>query len=263
MSTSIAALNVNDGRWQLKARVSSISTRRSWANERSEGSFFTVVLTDVEGSTIRGTFFRGAVDKFYNQMHVGNVYTFSGGRLKKANPKYNTCLSQLEIIFDINSDIRLDHAVASNSPRGRRSSSLATKTASAPPKAAHNSSNNTTPKPSASSPKAARPASSNKKQHPGTVINRGVWGKELAKNKEKVRTPTDKSSTTTEVTPVFDPNLNDTDRQKLRADRAAAAEARMKQSAIGGGNNSKKRSRSKSQVRSSTPVRSKMRWNLK
>jgi len=265
MPTSIAALNVNDGRWILKARVSSISTRRSWANERSEGSFFTVVLTDVEGSTIRGTFFREAVDKFYNQMHVGNVYTFSGGRLKKANPKYNTCQSHLEIIFDVHSDIRLDHAVASNSPKRRRSSSLATTTASAPPKAAHNSSNNTTPKPSSSPKAAALPASRNKKQHPGTVMNRGVWGKELAKNKEEARTPTDKSSTTTEVTPVFDPNLNDTDRQKLRADRAAAAEARMnKQSAmIGGGHNNKKRSRSKSQVRASTPVRSTMRWNLK
>jgi replication factor A1 len=86
MSTSIATLNVNDGRWRLKARVSSISNRRSWANERSEGSLFSVVLADAEGSTIRGTFFREAVDKFYDQMQVGNVYTFSGGRLKNQNP---------------------------------------------------------------------------------------------------------------------------------------------------------------------------------
>jgi hypothetical protein len=261
MSTSIATLNVNDGRWGLKARVSSISNRRSWANEKSEGSLFSVVLADAEGSTIRGTFFCEAVDKFYNQMQVGNVYTFSGGRLKKANPQYNTCQSQLEITFDVNSDIRLDHdAIACNSPKGRRSSSHAAATASSPLKAAHWNFNNLTPK--ASKPEAARPVSANK--HPGTVMNRGVWGKESAANTEGTRTPVDKSSnTTTEVTPVFDPKLNETDRQKLRADRAAAAEARLKQNATSRGNNNKKRSRSKSPVRSSTLVRSSpMRWNL-
>lgn len=261
MSKSIATLNVNDGRWRLKARVSSISNRRSWANERSEGSLFSVVLADAEGSTIRGTFFREAVDKFYNQIQVGNVYTFSDGRLKKCNPQYNTCQSQLEIIFDVNSDIRLDHAIASNSPKGRRSSSHAAATASAPLKAARRSSNNLTP--NALGPEAARPVGSNK--YPGTVLNRGVWGKESTKNTEGPRTPVDKSSnTTTEVTPVFDPKLNESDRQKLRADRAAAAEARMKQNAMSRRNDNKKRSRSKSPVRSSTPVRSSpMRWTLK
>jgi hypothetical protein len=262
MSTSIATLNVNDGRWRLKARVSSISNRRSWANERSEGSLFSVVLADAEGSTIRGTFFREAVDKFYDQMQVGNVYTFSGGRLKKSKPQYNTCQSQLEIIFDVHSDIRLDHPIASNSPKGRRSSSHAGATASTPLKAARRSSINLTPE--AFKTEAARPVSSNK--HPGTVMNRGVWGKESTKNTEGTLTPVGKSSnTTTEVTPVFDPKLNETDRQKLRADRAAAAEARLKQNPMSRGSNNKKRSRSKSPVRSSTPVRSSspMRWTLK
>jgi replication factor A1 len=65
-------------------------------------------LLDSSGVDVRCTFFKEGVDKFYNFLEVGRVYTFSGGRLKVANMQYNNCKSQFEITFDQNSEIHLD-----------------------------------------------------------------------------------------------------------------------------------------------------------
>lgn len=107
--TPISQLNMYQNRWTIKARLTSKSDIRTWSNAKGEGSLFSIELLDSSGTDIRATFFKEAVDKFYNMLEVNKVYTFSGGRLKVANMQWNTCKSQFEITFDQNSEIHLDN----------------------------------------------------------------------------------------------------------------------------------------------------------
>jgi replication factor A1 len=107
MYTPIKELNMYQNRWTIRARVVSKSDVRTWSNAKGEGRLFSVELQD-ESCDIRATFFKEAVDKFYNMLQVSQVYTFAGGRLKVANLQYNTCKSNHEITFDQNSEVHLD-----------------------------------------------------------------------------------------------------------------------------------------------------------
>ena len=95
-------------RWTIKARVTSKSDVRTWSNAKGEGSLFSIEVLDSTGTDVRATFFKEAVDRFYDTLEEGRVYTFSGGRLKVANAQWNTCKSSVEITFDQNAEIRLD-----------------------------------------------------------------------------------------------------------------------------------------------------------
>jgi replication factor A1 len=105
--TPISQLNMYQNRWTIKARVVSKGDIRTWSNARGEGSLFSVELLDSSGMDIKATFFKDAVDKFFNQVDVGQVYHISGGRVKVANMQYNTCKSKYELNFDQNSEVRL------------------------------------------------------------------------------------------------------------------------------------------------------------
>jgi replication factor A1 len=107
--TPIAQLNMYQNKWVIKARVTSKSDIRTWSNAKGEGSLFSIELLDSSGMDVRATLFKEAVDKFYNMLEVGKVYTLTGGRLKVANMQYNTCKSNFEITFDQNSEIHLDN----------------------------------------------------------------------------------------------------------------------------------------------------------
>lgn len=107
--TQIAALNLYQNRWTIKARVTNKGDVRSWTNSKGEGTLFSVTLLDSSAVDIRATFFKEAVDVFYSMLEEDKVYTFSGGRLKTANMQYNTCKSGFEITFDQNSEIHLDN----------------------------------------------------------------------------------------------------------------------------------------------------------
>jgi len=104
--TAIAALNMYNNRWTIQARVTVKSDVRTWSNSKGEGSLFSVELLD-STQDIRATFFKEAVDRFYNMLETGKVYTFSGGRLKVANAQYNNCKSNFEITFDDKAEIHL------------------------------------------------------------------------------------------------------------------------------------------------------------
>ncbi|KAL7487194.1 hypothetical protein ACHAW6_012791 [Cyclotella cf. meneghiniana] len=107
--TPIAGLNMYSNRWVIRAKITNKSEIRTWSNAKGEGSLFSIVLLDSSGFDVKCTFFKEAVDKFYNMLEEGKVYNFSGGRLKVANMQYNTCKSQFEITFDQNSEIHLDN----------------------------------------------------------------------------------------------------------------------------------------------------------
>jgi len=100
MYTPIASLNMYQNRWTIKARVTTKNPVKEWNNARGQGKLFSVSLLDSSNTDIRATFFKEAVDAFFNMLEEGSVYTFSGGRLKVANQQWNTCKSNFEISFD-------------------------------------------------------------------------------------------------------------------------------------------------------------------
>ena len=103
----ISELNTYQNRWTIKARVTTKSDIRSWVNAKGEGSLFSVELIDSSAIDIKATFFKEAVDKFYEMLEVDKVYTFSGGRLKDAKMEYNVCKCPYEISFDQKAEIHL------------------------------------------------------------------------------------------------------------------------------------------------------------
>ena len=104
--TPISALNMYQNRWTIKARVTSKNPIKEWNNARGQGKLFSIALLDSSETDIRATFFKEAVDAFYNLLEVGGVYTFSGGRLKVANAQWNTCKSNFEVTFDDKANIQ-------------------------------------------------------------------------------------------------------------------------------------------------------------
>ena len=101
----ISALCATTSDWTIKARATQKSAIRTFSNARNEGKFFKCVLVDSRGDEIQATFFNSACDKFFDIVHQGKVYSFSGGTVKGANMKYMNCNNDYEITFDKNSKI--------------------------------------------------------------------------------------------------------------------------------------------------------------
>lgn len=256
--TLISELAASKPGWNIHARVLSKSPVKKWNNSNGQGSFFSITLKDIS-STIRATFFKQAVDQFYGQLDVGKVYSFSKGLVKMANQKFNTCQSHLEIIMDTNSEIvLLEETCAVEDTKPRVASAIT------PP-----------PKPLALS-------SSSMVFHHTTngdsgVIKQGDWRKPPERSPKPVNRPStylkqfSKNATGTPVStpppaeehthPHRDANLTDEERAKLRADRAAAAEARIKKQQYGV--SKRKRTRDSDVPPLVSPHSSKrMRWSL-
>jgi replication factor A1 len=102
---AISSLNPYRNRWTIKARVTKRGPKKTWSNARGEGSLFKVDLLDAEGTEIEATFWKDAVDKFYDMLSDGTVATFSGGKIKQANKKFSTINNDYGITFDTSSVI--------------------------------------------------------------------------------------------------------------------------------------------------------------
>ncbi|GMH90990.1 hypothetical protein TrST_g6866 [Triparma strigata] len=103
----VSQLNPYQNKWVIKGRITNKGDMRTWNNAKGEGCLFSIDILDASGMDIRGTFFKEDANKWFNVLEVDKVYTFSGGRLKVANPQWNKCKCQHEITFDRSTDIQL------------------------------------------------------------------------------------------------------------------------------------------------------------
>ncbi|XP_021889906.1 LOW QUALITY PROTEIN: replication protein A 70 kDa DNA-binding subunit E-like [Carica papaya] len=102
----IAALNPYQGRWTIKARVTSKGELRHYNNPRGDGKVFSFDLLDADGGEIRVTCFNAVADQFYNQIEAGKVYLFSKGSLKPAQKNFNHLNNDFEIYLESTSTVQ-------------------------------------------------------------------------------------------------------------------------------------------------------------
>ncbi|KAL8128560.1 hypothetical protein V2J09_017715 [Rumex salicifolius] len=103
----IAALNPYQGRWAIKARVTSKSDVRRYNNARGDGKVFSFDLLDSDGGEIRATCFNAVLDRFYDAIVVGKVYVISKGSLKPVKKDYNHLKNEWEILLESSSTVDL------------------------------------------------------------------------------------------------------------------------------------------------------------
>lgn len=102
----IAALNPYQGRWTIKARVTSKGELRHFNNPRGDGKVFSFDLLDSDGGEIRVTCFNAVADQFYNQIEVGKIYMISRGNLKPAQKTFNHLRNDQEIFLESTSIVQ-------------------------------------------------------------------------------------------------------------------------------------------------------------
>jgi replication factor A1 len=89
----------------IKARCTFKGDLRTYQNDRGEGKVFSIEILDQHGGEIRCTMFNEQADKFYSMLEVGEIYEFSGGRVKVANKRYQRCDNDFTLTFDYSTEI--------------------------------------------------------------------------------------------------------------------------------------------------------------
>ncbi|KAL3688110.1 hypothetical protein R1sor_014419 [Riccia sorocarpa] len=93
----ISSLNPYQGRWTIRARVTSKTELRRYNNAKGDGKVFSFDLLDVEKGEIRCTCFNNVADQFYERVEVGKVYLITKGNLRPSKKEFNPLKNEWEI----------------------------------------------------------------------------------------------------------------------------------------------------------------------
>eukprot|EP00347_Sterkiella_histriomuscorum_P004608 403359819 len=104
--TPIKALSTFHYDWRIKARIIKKYEKKTWKNQRNEGSLMNIDLMDSFGTQIQATFFRDALIKFGDMIKEGHIYLFSNGQVKLANQKFTSIKNDFCLVFDKQADIK-------------------------------------------------------------------------------------------------------------------------------------------------------------
>jgi len=101
----ISTLNPYMHGWSIRAKVVSKGPKRSFNRAGQPSSVFSAELVDEQGTSIEGTFWREAADRFHDSLTEGKVYVFARGSVKPANKKYSSTRNDYCINFDAAAEI--------------------------------------------------------------------------------------------------------------------------------------------------------------
>lgn len=74
----------------LCLRVLKKDTIRTWSKESGDGKLFSMTCIDRDSDLIKATIFNVGVDKFYEMISEGEVYTFRRAMVKSSNARFQT-----------------------------------------------------------------------------------------------------------------------------------------------------------------------------
>ncbi|GIL48308.1 hypothetical protein Vafri_4587 [Volvox africanus] len=101
----IAQLHPYDSNWCIKAKLERKAPLRSMNIRGSDVKILTVDLVDDTGQVIQGTFWRGAAERFAEQMVEGKVYVIHKFKVKPADKKYSSVKADYQIDFMDSTDV--------------------------------------------------------------------------------------------------------------------------------------------------------------
>lgn len=93
--------------WAIRAKVVSKGPKRSFNNRNTgaQSAVFSAELLDEAGTSIEGTFWREAADRYYDTLEDGKVYIFARGSVKPANKTYNRTRNDYCLHFDASTEV--------------------------------------------------------------------------------------------------------------------------------------------------------------
>ncbi|ORY84332.1 replication factor-A protein [Protomyces lactucae-debilis] len=100
----IEALSPYQNKWTIKARVVAKSEIKHWHNPKGEGKLFSCTFLDESGE-IRATGFNDAVDKYYEYLVEGHVYTVTKCRVSIAKKQFSNVNNEYELTFERDTEI--------------------------------------------------------------------------------------------------------------------------------------------------------------
>lgn len=89
----------------VKVRITRKGQIRTWNNDRGSGKLSSFDILDSKGNEMQVTMFNDVVDKFFEVIQEGKVFTISKGRIKIANKRYTHIKSEYQLDLSQDSEI--------------------------------------------------------------------------------------------------------------------------------------------------------------